>query len=449
MTFALTELAAAIGISGQQPEVHISKWSIDSRTMEAGCGYFAFAGERTDGHDYLAEVGAKKAAVAIVRHGTEGPPGLTLLRVADPLRAMVALARAARAKLTGPVAGITGSAGKTSTKDILWSLLSVDGLTGRTDGNFNNHIGVPLTFLRQPEGARAHVIELAMNHRGEIRDLCSLAQPQIGIVTNVGYAHTENFEDGIEGIAAAKRELIEALPASGTAVLNADDARVAAFAGFHSGKTLTYGIENEADVRAEDVALQSEGVQFRVKGVAFRTAMTGRHAVLNILAGIAVAGLLGTAPERLQDAVSALRPGKMRGERITHHGIEIINDSYNSNPEAVRAMIDVLAARPERRKIAVLGEMKELGQWTESLHREAGKCVARAGIDLLVGVRGAASFIIAGSIEEGLDAGSAIFFQNPEEAGDYLKRLAQAGDVILFKGSRGTRVELALERFLA
>ena len=195
--------------------------------------------------------------------------------------------------------------------------------------------------------------------------------------------------------------------------------------------------------------LHKDGVSFRLKNIKFRSRVTGRHAVLNILAGIAVAGLLGTAPERLQDAVYSLEPGKMRGEHITHNGIEIINDSYNSNPEAVRAMLDVLAARPERRKIAVLGEMKELGHWAEGLHRGIGKYVTEAGIDVLVGVRGAAKFMVEESILNGFQADAAFFFDSPEQAGHHLKQLAQAGDVILFKGSRGTRVELALERFLA
>ena len=449
MMMPLHKIASAIGAAVPAGNVDISKWTIDSRTMEAGSAYFALAGERVDGHDYLAEVAAKQAAVAIVRSATQDQPGLPLLRVPDTLCALTDLAKAARCALHGTVVGVTGSAGKTTTKDIIWTLVSVAGLTGRTDGNFNNHIGVPLTLLRQPENARAHIIELAMNHGGEIRQLCSVARPEIGVVTNVGYAHTENFEDGLEGIAAAKRELIEALPADGTAVLNADDTHVAAFAKSHSGKTLTYGIANDADLKAEDVELHKDGVSFRLKNIKFRTRVTGRHAVLNILAGIAVAGLLGTAPERLQDAVYALEPGKMRGEHITHNGIEIINDSYNSNPEAVRAMIDVLAARPERRKIAVLGEMRELGHWAEGLHRGIGKYVTEAGIDVLVGIRGAAKFMVEESILNGFQADAAFFFDSPEQAGHHLKQLAQAGDVILFKGSRGTRVELALERFMA
>ena len=230
----LQKIASAIGAAVPSNNVDISKWTIDSRTMDAGSAYFALIGERVDGHDYLAEVASRNAAVAIVRSTTPDQAGLPLLRVPDTLCALTDLAKAVRCALAGTVVGVTGSAGKTTTKDIIWTLVSVDGLTGRTDGNFNNHIGVPLTLLRQPENARAHIVELAMNHAGEIRQLCSVARPEIGVVTNVGYAHTENFDDGIEGIAAAKRELIEALPSGGTAVLNADDTHVAAFAKSHS-----------------------------------------------------------------------------------------------------------------------------------------------------------------------------------------------------------------------
>ncbi len=448
MTLTLQEAAAALGVPTPQANPTISNWSIDSRTIADGALYFALAGEHHDGHAFLAEIAAKGAVAAVVRSNTPDQSGLHFLRVPDTLCALTDLAKTTRSRFTGPVIGVTGSAGKTTTKDTLWSLLSIDGLTGRTEGNFNNQIGVPLTLLRQPQGARAHVIELAMNHAGEIRDLCSMAKPDIGVVTNVGFAHVENFV-GISGIAAAKRELIESLPVSGVAVLNADDPWVSKFGESHTGRTITYGISNAADVRAEDVVLAEDGVQFRVGEVSFQTKVTGRHSVLNILAGIAVAELLGTSREKLKDVIASLAPGKMRGDRVSHNGVEIINDSYNANPEAMRAMLDVLAARPESRKIAILGEMKELGQWSADLHREVGAYAAQLGIDMLIGVCGAARFLVEESIHRGMSKNVALFFDSPEQAGDRLKELAQSGDVILFKGSRGTRVELAMERFLS
>ena len=209
------------------------------------------------------------------------------------------------------------------------------------------------------------------------------------MVTNVGYAHVEGFES-IEAVALAKQELIEELPADGVAVLNADDPLVAAFREVHRGRSVTFGLSENADVRAEGVELGAAGVRFRYRGVAFESPLVGRHGLSNVLAALAVAGIFEIPPERLRDAVRGFLPGKMRGERLEHNGVVIWNDSYNSNPEAARAMVDVLCATPARRRVAVLGEMLELGQSTEPLHRDIGRYVAAQGIDVLIGIRGAA-----------------------------------------------------------
>ncbi len=248
---------------------------------------------------------------------------------------------------------------------------------------------------------------------------------------------------------AAKRELVEALPPHGIAVLNADDPRVAGFRNAHGGRAITFGIHEPADVRAEDVALHENGAQFRVGGVEFRTALTGRHEVLNILAGIAVTRIYGIETARLTDAVAQLAPPRMRGERLRHRGILILNDCYNSNPDAARAMIDVLRDTPADRRIAVLGEMLELGRWSEDLHRELGRYVADSRISVLIGIRGAARHMVNAAVEAGLAKAAAYFFETPESAGDQLRGIAREGDAILFKGSRGARVEKALERFMA
>jgi UDP-N-acetylmuramoyl-tripeptide--D-alanyl-D-alanine ligase len=304
-----------------------------------------------------------------------------------------------------------------------------------------------LSLLRLEETARVAVLEIGMNHAGEIRELAALARPRIGVVTNVGYAHIENF-DSIEGVARAKRELIEALPPEGTAVLNADDPRVAAFATVHPGRTVLYGQSPQAQVRAEEVHDSPEGIRFRVGSTHFETALAGRHSVSNLLAGIAVAGLYGITPDRLRESVKNLLPGKMRGERFVHRGIRVYNDCYNSNPDAVRAMVDVLGETPARQRIAVLGEMLELGRWAEPLHRDVGTYVAERGIDVLVGIRGAACNMLDAAKRAGLRAGAAFFFEDPAEAGRLVRTLARSGDAVLFKGSRGVHVERALEAFL-
>lgn len=453
MKFALRQVAEVLGASAAG-DVTITGWSVDSRTLQPGDLYFALRGANHDGHAYLAKVFAKGAVAAVVDQKVDrdaaGQPveaAGVVLRVEDSLQALQQLAAWARRQWGGSVIAVTGSAGKTTTKDVIAQMLSVGMKTAKNEGNLNNHVGLPLSLLRIDETAQAAVMELGMNHAGEIKALAKIARPEVGVVTNVGFAHIENF-DSIDGIAAAKRELIESLDPAATAVLNADDERVAAFAGAHRGRSILYGEPEAAQVRAEDVKYLADGVQFRVGTTNFESSFTGRHSVSNMLAGIAVAGIYGISPDRLQETVRTLVPGKMRGQRLVHHGITIYNDCYNSNPDAVRAMLEVLRDTPARRRIAVLGEMLELGRWAEPLHRDVGNYAAMCGIDVLVGIRGAACYTVDAVSRAGLSAGAALFFEDPAEAGRALRTLAQPGDAILFKGSRGVQVEHALEQFL-
>jgi UDP-N-acetylmuramoyl-tripeptide--D-alanyl-D-alanine ligase len=371
------------------------------------------------------------------------------LLVPDTEQALQDLASWARQKWGGPIVAVTGSAGKTTTKDAIAHLLETGLPTGKTNGNFNNHVGVPLSLLRLPDACRVGVIEIGMNHAGEIRRLAAIAKPDIAVVTNVGYAHVEFF-DSIEGIAAAKRELIEGLAPNGVAVLNADDPRVAAFAKVHPGRTVTFGFSEGADVRAENVEYGAAGSRFRALGVDFESPMSGRHAVMNLLAAIAVAHVCGISPSLLRPAVATFTAGTMRGQRTLHQGIVIWNDCYNSNPEAAQSMLDVLAETPAARRIAVLGEMLELGSSSAELHRQlgqyAGRYAAGRRVDLLIGVGGAARAMVEAARQAGVEAE---FFEDPAEAGDRARQVARPGDAVLFKGSRGVKVEKALERFTA
>lgn len=444
MTRPLSWVAEKLGVR-MQAGTRVTGWSIDSRTVAPGDLYFGLRGPNHDGNAYAVDALNKGAVAAVVDGAVEGDH---MLRVADSLAALQQLAAEARREWGGSVVAITGSAGKTSTKDILAELISAERRVEKTQGNLNNHIGLPLTLLRMTETADVAVLEMGMNHSGEIRALAGIARPDVGVVTNVGWAHIENFES-IEGIAAAKRELIEELGAQGVAVLNADDERVAAFAEAHAGRSLRYGQAAQADIRAEEVAYSLDGVRFRVGPVWLESGLTGRHSVSNILAGLAAASVFGIAPEQLRERVRGLQPTKMRGERSLHNGILIYNDCYNSNPDAVRAMLDVLRDTPARRRIAVLGEMLELGHWAEPLHRDVGNYAAALGIDVLVGIRGAACFMLDAAKRSGLQDDAAFFFDEPAPAGELVRKLAQPGDAILFKGSRGVHVETALERFLA
>ncbi len=446
MTFTLAEIARAIGATQTADESPITQWSIDTRTLPAGALYVALRGETHDGHAFLQAAADKGATAAIVddRDWPE-PLGMRLIRVADTLAALQQLASHARTKIQFPLIAITGSAGKTTTKEVISALAGASLRITRNEGNLNNHIGLPLSLLRMDETAVAGVLEMGMNHAGEIRFLCSIARPDIGVITNVGTAHIENFASS-EGIALAKRELIEELGPTGVAVLNYDDPRVRAFAQAHSGRTITYGIQPGAEVRAESLGLSAEGTKFRIQGVPFETSLLGRHGVWNVTAAVAVGTILGVNINDMAAAAQSLRPGKMRGERIEHNGITILNDCYNSNPEAAITMLDTLAAMAGSRKIAVLGEMLELGAWTERLHRDVGAHAAALGIHAVVAIRGAAAHLADAAAQAGLQAH---FFEDPAAAGDALRALARPGDVLLFKGSRGTRVEKALERFMA
>jgi UDP-N-acetylmuramoyl-tripeptide--D-alanyl-D-alanine ligase len=445
MTLDLQQVATAIAARGAPAPARVSGWSVDSRTQQPGDVYFALRGANHDGHEY-ARAAAESGAAAVVLERTVGAPNELLVH--DTLAALQRLAGWARQNWDGALIGVTGSAGKTTTKDAIAHLLSAAFPVGKTIGNFNNHVGVPLSILRLPDNCKVAVLEMGMNHAGEIRELAKIARPQVGVVTNVGYAHIEFFES-IDGIAAAKRELIEALPPDGAAILNADDPQVARFAGAHPGRSLSFGFSEGAGVRAELLETNGTGIRFRALGVDFETGMTGRHAVLNLLAAIATAQIFGIAPERLREPVRTFSAGKMRGERLDHNGITVWNDCYNSNPEAARSMLDVLEQTAARRRIAVLGEMLELGNSTAELHRQLGRYAAERGIDLLVGVRGAAKEMVEAAVGAGLPANAVWFFESPEEAGDFARAEARPGDAVLFKGSRGVRVERALERFLS
>lgn len=443
MRISAGAVAEMVGAKATMNQSISSGWSIDSRTLNPGDFFIALRGPKNDGHDHVAAAFARDASIAIVER--EIPGAGPQIVVPDSLAALQTLAAKARMRWAGKVIGVTGSAGKTTTKDIIAALVSAGFRTGRTVGNLNNEYGVPVSLLRLPDDAEAAVIEMGMNHAGEIAALAKIAKPQIGVVTNVGWAHAENFEDGIDGIARAKKQLIDELPTDGIAVLNADDERVRTFG--DGRKTVTFGFAAGADVRAENVRLSQAGAKFQCLGIEFESPLAGRHEVSNVLAGIAVAHAMGIAPERLLQPVRNLTAGKMRGERLERNGITVINDSYNANPEAMRSMLELLRDTPARRRIAVLGEMLELGREAESLHRGTGKFAAEQGIDALLGIRGAARYLVD-EAREALSGGAAYFFDTPEEAGDALVEMARAGDVILFKGSRGVQVERALDRLM-
>jgi UDP-N-acetylmuramoyl-tripeptide--D-alanyl-D-alanine ligase len=431
-----------------------SGYSIDSRTVAPGELFFAVRGARFDGHDFVEgalQRGAVAAVVSVVRVATLPDSALAspLLIVEDPLQALQALAGHTRRHWGGRVVAVTGSAGKTSTKDAIAAALGAGFRVLKSLGNLNNGFGLPLQLLRlQPEHEYA-VVEMGMNHAGEIAMLARIASPDWGVITNVGVAHVENFSDGQAGIARAKYELVEALPATGVAFLNCDDRYVSQFGRDFAGKVVYFGAGpcadpqitaiDESDGLSVDLLSNGESLQLSMP-------MLGRHNASNAAAALAVAREAGVPMGAALRALESLTPGDKRGEVLTltgpWAGATIINDSYNSNPEALKSMIQALAARPATRRILIAGEMLELGDLASQLHAACGQAAAQAAIDLVIGVRGHAEHLVQAAQQAGA---SALFLPDAESAGKWMSENLRPGDVVLVKGSRGVRLERALE----
>jgi UDP-N-acetylmuramoyl-tripeptide--D-alanyl-D-alanine ligase len=344
------------------------------------------------------------------------------------------------------VIGVTGSAGKTTTKDAVAQVLEAKFKVLKSAGNLNNGFGLPLQLLKLEREHEVAVIEMGMNHAGEIAALAKIAEPDWAVVTNVAPVHLEFFSDGIAGIARAKYELIEALPEDGIAVLNFDDSYVTSFGRMMESRAIFYGMGEGAEVRAVHVAeIGAEGLVFTVEAGGERASvqlrMLGRHNVPNVLAAIAVGLRSGIGLAECAAAASELRAGDKRGELLEWRGAKLINDCYNSNPKALDAMVDALIAMPAERHIVVAGEMLELGPEADSLHATCGLRMAERGVGMVVGVRGAAKALVGAAQAAGAEA---VFVASAEEAGEWMKANVRAGDAVLLKGSRGVRLERAL-----
>ncbi len=427
-------------------------YSIDSRTSAPGDLFFAIRGEHFDGHDFVASALANGATAAVVeREKLAGFAGISrsqLVAVGNTLDALQTLAMAARERWQGTAIGITGSVGKTTTKEAVAQVLSARYRVLKSSGNLNNHFGLPLQLLRlQPDDQYA-VLEMGMSSAGEIARLAAIAKPQWGVVNTVAAVHTEFFADGIEGVARAKRELIEALPPDGVAFLNFDDERVRAFAAYAKCPVISFGREDNVAVRAAEVrSLGADGVEFRLvadgETAYVRLHLIGEHNVTNALAAAAVGIQAGLSTQEIAEALGTMRPPDKRGETLHIAGAIVINDCYNSNPRALNAMVDALAQVPAKRRIVVAGEMLELGPGADAMHAACGEHIADRGMDIVIGVRGLACAIVDAAARRGLEAH---FFPTPEEAGDWLSANLQQADAVLLKASRGVRLERALDR---
>jgi UDP-N-acetylmuramoyl-tripeptide--D-alanyl-D-alanine ligase len=456
MKLQLRDIAQWIGADLRKPEGDPSEqpvtgYSIDTRTVAPGDLFFAVRGEKYDAHAFVPAAFERGARAAVVSRSKAADfldlaHTHALLLVDEPLIALQTLATAVRRHWNQRVVAVTGSAGKTTTKEAVAEVLASRFRVLRSHGNLNNEFGMPLQLLKLEPGHEIAVVEMGMSHLGEIAALGRIAHPDWGVVTNVGSAHAQNFPDGIAGIARAKYELVQSLPSSGVAFLNCDDPYVGQFGRDFHGRSIYFGIGPCADPRASDVEeLGADGVRFQVTAGDEKSTVTlallGRHNIWNAMAAIAVGCEAGIPLAECAAAAGRLRPPDKRGEVLQIAGATVINDCYNSNPEALKSMIATLATMPATRRILVAGEMLELGKDAAKLHAECGAVAAEKGIDLVIGVRGNAQHIVDGAREGGA---LALFLASPLEAGEWLKAELREGDAVLLKASRGVGLEQAL-----
>ena len=441
-------------VSGD-PDTTFNAVSTDTRSIAPGSLFIALRGERFDGHAFVAEAIARGAAGLLVAEPIAAPGSTTVIVVADTLRGLQDLAREVRRRSTARVIAITGSAGKTTTKEITAELLGARYRVFRNRGNLNNHIGLPLSLLELRHDIDVAVVELGMNHAGEIRTLVGIAEPDIRLWTNVGDAHI-GFFGTRDAVAAAKAEILERADARTVVVANADDPLVMAHVTGFPGRRLTFGESASADVRAtniEDRGLEGTRADVQTPAGSLRvtTHLPGRAQLLNVLAGVAIATELGVTPSAIESRVDLFRPVARRGSmRTAPGGARVVDDSYNASPAAMRAMLAALAVTPTTgRRIAVLGEMLELGASAPALHADCGRAAASAGVDELIVVGGpAADGLATGARDGGMPAERIHRFADSAAAAPFVAPLVRPDDLVLVKGSRGTRTDIIVDRLM-
>lgn len=451
MRVALSDLARLAGgtLVAGEPSVRFEGGvSIDSRTLSAGDLFFAIRGPRHDGHDYLQEVVNKGAAGVVIQKEMEVPKPAFGIRVSDTTRALQDLASGFRRNATVQVVAVTGSMGKTTTKEAAASAIGSAKRVLKSEGNLNNFYGLPLSLLRL-ENEEVAVLEMGMSAPGEIARLTEIALPDVGVLTNVAEVHLEFFGT-TAAIAEAKGELFSGLPPGATAVVNADDPLVLEQARRFSGKKVRFGIEQDADVRGSSIRATRDGLRFRAafrgEEVEVDSVLRGRHNVYNLLAGLAAASALDVPFEGAARALSRLRPAHHRGERVDlGRGFVLLDETYNSNPRALRSALVSLSEEAATRRIAVLGDMLELGTTGVELHRDAGRFAAGLAIHRIIGVGPLAAHILEGALGAGASPGNLRSVATAEEAGRLLKDELREGDVVLLKGSRGIGLERAID----
>jgi UDP-N-acetylmuramoyl-tripeptide--D-alanyl-D-alanine ligase len=448
LTFSqLAEMIGGRVVSGD-PNATTSSVIIDSREIKPEAVFFAVKGERLDGHEFVTqalEKGAVGAVVSRVPEGIDKP----LIQVEDTTRALQRMASSIRERYDVLLIGITGSAGKTTTKEMIATLIASERRVHKSWGNFNNQIGAPLCLDNMPDDAQVVVSEMGMNHAGEIAEIAGLMRPDIGVYTNIAPVHIEFFEDGIYGVARAKRELLENLRSGGTVIVNNDNEHVVRISSDYDGPKVTYGVNNDAQYRGTNIRDRGLlGTRFTLAAEGserdFELVLPGRHNLDNLLAAIATARAAGISWEGIERGVADVKPAYHRGVIIPWRGATIYDDTYNSNPYALGRTLELMTqADATGRRIAVIGDMLELGEQELVFHRDAGKAIPRA-IDVVVGVGKRSQALLDGAREAGFTEEQLHHFATAMEAGEFLKGEIREGDLVLLKGSRGVGLDKAV-----
>ena len=433
-------------------ETKITGISIDTRTLEEGDLFVALTGESSDGHKFLADALAKGASGVVVTRKVEARR-LTI-RVEDTLIALGELAAYYRSKFNPTVVGVTGSVGKTTTKEMIAAVAAAKGPVLKNAGNFNNEIGLPLTLLQLAPRHKTAVVEMAMRGPGQIEYLAKIARPSIGVITNIHMSHIEILGT-LDAIADAKGELLDYLPADGVAILNADDAYFEYLSRRANARVVSFGESANADIRAVSSGIDSTGCcTFEVKtprgAFDVRIPVPGEHNIKDALAAIAVGEELDIAHDAIRDALAGYKPPEKRSNVVpTRGGFVVIDDTYNASPASVHSAIKTLAMMEGSRKIAVLGDMLELGEHATSAHLEVGRAVKEAGIDMLVAVGQLAKLIARGAIDAGMPINCVSEYDDSWRAAKELPDKVRERDVVLVKGSRAMKMERVVEGLIA
>ena len=425
--------------------------SIDSRTVREGNLFVAIGGERFDGHQFVKQAvrkGAEAAVVAKDRMQTISQETLNaaaVVVVEDTKKALRDAAAWHRRKFDLPTVAVTGTNGKTTTKEMIADVLSSQFRVVRSPQSYNNLIGVPLTLFRLSRRSEALVLELGMSEPGEIGVLTQTANPSVGVITNVGPAHLESMQS-VERIARAKFELLENMASPKTFVLNADDPILAKRMKERKPgeQVLSFGIEKEADFRADRISLNQDGcISFRVNGnLTLNLLLLGRHNVYNALAAFAVGSLLGVDPQKIKGKLERYTPSQLRMELVHLRDVRVINDSYNANPVSMQGALETLREmETQGRRIAVLADMLELGEKARDFHRGVGRKAAELGVDLLLVVGNLARQMAQGAREAGMNRNKVEVFENNQQLSHYLLENLKGGDLVLVKGSRRMKTE--------